>query len=88
MCPIAQTPAAKSRTVRGDAIPMTSNTDIVARVIEDLNELIEALDRRLPHLGGPIEADIARDAAALRQKAVRRIEELEESARRRAGSGP
>lgn len=52
-------------------------TKAVARVIEQLNELIEALDRRLPGLAGQAEQDIARDAAALRDKALKRIRELE-----------
>jgi hypothetical protein len=40
--------------------------------------LIAALDRRVPHIERSGEAAIARDAAALREKALKRIAELEE----------
>lgn len=42
-----------------------------------LSELIEALDRRIPHVERAGEASIARDAAALKKKALKRIAELE-----------
>lgn len=42
----------------------------------DLQELIAALDRRLPGVSQAGEIDIARDAAALRAKAVARLERL------------
>ena len=42
----------------------------------DLQELIAALDRRLPGVEQAGEVDIARDAAALRAKAVERLQEL------------
>jgi hypothetical protein len=41
-----------------------------------LRELIEALDRRAPHLERENEIRIARDAAGLKQKAQDRIAEL------------
>ena len=41
-----------------------------------LEELIEALDRRLPRVERAGEAAIARDAAALRAKAVARLQEI------------
>ena len=41
-----------------------------------LRELIDALDRRVPHVERLGEVLVAREAAALRQEAVRRIEEL------------
>jgi hypothetical protein len=44
----------------------------------ELLELIEALDRRVPRVERAGEAGIARDAAALREKAIRRLRELEE----------
>jgi hypothetical protein len=44
-----------------------------------LLELIAALDRRVPHVERMGEASIARDAEALREKARRRLEELEEA---------
>ena len=48
-------------------------------VIEDLRELIIALDRRVPRLEHTGELAIARDAAALRREALERIIELERS---------
>ena len=48
-----------------------------ARQIRHLRELIVALDRRVPHVERSGEAAIARDAAALRDKAVKRIAKLE-----------
>lgn len=52
-----------------------SNADI--DLIGDLRELIRALDRRMPRLEGTGEGSIARDAAALRDKALERIAGLE-----------
>ena len=48
-----------------------------ARQIRHLRELITALDRRVPHIERSGEAAIARDAAALRDKALKRIAALE-----------
>jgi hypothetical protein len=42
----------------------------------ELEELISALDRRVPRVEQAGEASIAREAAALREKAVRRLAEL------------
>ena len=42
----------------------------------ELDELIAALDRRVPHVERAGEAEIAQEAANLRAKAVRRLEEL------------
>jgi hypothetical protein len=42
----------------------------------ELEELIAALDRRVPRVEQAGEESIARDAAALREKAVQRLEEL------------
>jgi len=50
----------------------TDSTHIIAT----LRELIEAIDRRVPHVERAGEAQIARDAAALRQQTVDRIAEL------------
>jgi hypothetical protein len=47
------------------------------RALRDLRELVEALDRRLPRVERAGEAAIARDAVALREKAMKRIRELE-----------
>ena len=46
-------------------------------VLEDLRELVDALDRRVPHLDRQGERDIARDAAGLRAEAMKRIQEIE-----------
>lgn len=45
-------------------------------LVQQLLELVDALDRRMPHVMRAGEAAIARDAATLRQQALRRIEEL------------
>lgn len=47
-----------------------------ASSIRILHELIEALDRRLPQVQRVGEASIARDAAALKSKALERIAAL------------
>ena len=47
------------------------------RVVRELLELIAALDRRVPHVERAGETSIARDAAALKVKALKRIAELE-----------
>jgi len=49
------------------------NADDLATVLE---ELIAALDRRVPRVEQAGEVTIARDAAALRAKAVARLAEL------------
>ena len=48
-----------------------------ARQIQELRELIAALDRRVPRIERAGEAAIARDAAALREKALTRLAALE-----------
>lgn len=47
-----------------------------SELTRDLEELIAAIDRRVPRLDRAGEAAIARDAAALRAKAVERLAEL------------
>jgi hypothetical protein len=49
-----------------------STTDVV----RELNELIAALDRRVPRVAQAGESVIAREAAALRAKAVERLAEI------------
>lgn len=51
-----------------------------AELARDLEELIAALDRRLPGVAEACEIGIARDAAVLRAHAVTRLEELNQSA--------
>ena len=48
----------------------------VSDLARELEELIAAIDRRVPHIERAGEAAIARDAAALRAKAVERLAEL------------
>jgi hypothetical protein len=45
-------------------------------VLAALRELVAALDRRLPHVERMGEVQIAREAAALREAAAKRIGEL------------
>ena len=52
---------------------MAVNTPELTRALQ---ELIEALDRRVAHIERAGEDVIARDAAALRAKAVNRLAEL------------
>jgi hypothetical protein len=47
------------------------------RLICQLRELIQSLDSRVPHLEREGEVWIAREAAALRDKAVERLAQLE-----------
>ncbi len=49
--------------------------------VRELLELVEALDRRVPQVQRTGEAELARDAAMLRARALKRIEELERAAR-------
>jgi hypothetical protein len=49
------------------------------RTIVALRELIEALDRRVPHVERLGEVGIAREASVLRKEAAARIEELRTS---------
>ena len=50
-------------------------------VVGELLELIAALDRRVPQVQRAGEASIARDAVALKARALKRIEELEHELR-------
>ena len=50
------------------------------RAIAALNGLIDALDRRVPHVERLGEIRIAREAATLRKGAVTRIDELKSAA--------
>ena len=58
----------------GSATVAMSNPELTRALLE----LIEALDRRVPHVERAGESSIARDAAALRDKARRRLSELDE----------
>jgi hypothetical protein len=48
-----------------------------SELIRLLRELVVALDQRVPHVERSGEAAIAHDAAVLKEKALRRIAELE-----------
>ena len=56
---------------------MSPVSDSERSVLDDLRELVAALDRRVPQLDRKGERDIARDAAALRAEAMNRIREIE-----------
>jgi hypothetical protein len=58
---------------RSESVAVTPND-----LARELHELIAALDRRVPRVEEAGEAAIARDAAALREKAVQRLRELDE----------
>ena len=49
------------------------------RAARHLRQLIDALNDRVPHIERVGEAKIARDAADLMGKALKRLKELEES---------
>lgn len=55
---------------------MTAAVRSTSSTIAALRELIAAIDRRVSHLERTGEHRIARDAAALRRQAVRRLAEL------------
>ena len=57
-----------------------------SQLVRELQELIAALDRRVPHLERAEETGIARDAAVLRARAVKRLVELSEDETRRIPS--
>ena len=59
------------------AVPSRLVAVILAELARALREVIAALDRRRPRVEQPGEAAIARDAAALRAKAVSRLDEIE-----------
>ena len=58
---------------------------IRAELVRELRELIAALDRRVPQVERAGEASIARDAAVLKVKALKRIAELEDEDARSIG---
>jgi hypothetical protein len=60
---------------------MTTHTDDAERqrAIRHLRQLIDALNRRVPHIERAGEAAIARDAAELMKQALKRLKALEKS---------
>ena len=55
------------------AVMMDEPTQARVDLARELQELIAALDRRVPRVGQAGEREIARDAAALRARAVARL---------------
>jgi len=64
-----------------DSLVMTTSDDEAARkrAISHLRQLIDALNRRVPHIERVGEAAIARDAAELMKQALKRLKALEKS---------
>ena len=61
-----------------DRLLMESDNDADReRAIRHLRQLIEALNRRVPHVERVGETEIARDAAVLMEKARERLKALE-----------
>jgi hypothetical protein len=58
----------------------TTEASTLAQTVQDLYELIAALDRRVPHVERIGEISIARAASALKLEALKRIEQLEREA--------
>jgi hypothetical protein len=54
-----------------------ANLKCQSSTIRDLSELIAALDRRVPQAQRAEEASIAHEAAALKIRALKRLEECE-----------
>lgn len=81
-------PTSDSRdgTVAAMTGPRAGGETTRADTIRALHELVEALDRRLPQVDHVGEVSIARDAAALRAVASKRVEELEREAASDTGS--
>lgn len=55
-------------------------------LVRHLRQLVEALDRRVPHIERDGEDQIANDAHALKELAMRRLAQLEEEERRTAAA--
>ena len=60
----------------------------LADLARRLRELIAALDRRAPRIGDAAEPGIARDAAALRERAVDRLAEIGDQPTRASDGRP
>jgi hypothetical protein len=64
-------------TNEGPLPAISENTAEVQEMLSDLAELIAALDRRVPRLERIGEAQIAQDAADLRERALNLIQRIE-----------
>jgi hypothetical protein len=65
------------RPVRETLLTTRSASD--RTVLDDLHEVVAALDRRVPHPERNGESAIAQDSARMKKRAEARIEQLEES---------
>jgi hypothetical protein len=72
----------RQRAEPGGAMPVS------AALIRELEELVAALDKRVPRVEHAGEAAIARDAAALRAKAIERLTQLATDPAVRAARDP
>jgi len=57
--------------------PSTTKSSSRTQLVRELKELIAAIDRRVPRIERAGEALIAREAAALKARAVKRLAELD-----------
>jgi hypothetical protein len=71
--------AATLEPFAGHGEPVTPRTPAKSAVLDDLRELVAALERRVPRLEHEGERAIARDAEALKADALRRIVALEQA---------
>ena len=69
------------RRVALESVTRVSMALTRTNVVRELLELIAALDRRVPQVQRAGEASIARDAAVLKARALKRIEEREREPR-------
>lgn len=74
-CPMCHTPNPVVTSQAGDHTTVGDSGS--ARIVRTLHELIDALDRRVPHMERVGEVAIARMAATLRAEALKRITTLE-----------
>jgi hypothetical protein len=68
------------RRARANESPVGAPMAVSRQLLHELQELVAALDSRAPQVLRAGEAAIARDADALRARALERIEELEREA--------
>jgi len=72
----------RQRAKPGRPMPMSAD------LTRELEELVAALDKRVPRVEQAGEAAIARDAAALRAKAIERLAQLATNAAARTAEDP
>jgi hypothetical protein len=79
-------------TAELSGVTRTDRTDVEAvnraRVMNELRELIDALDRRVPQVHRVGEVAIAKAALALRDEAMQRLDELGRETPLNEQSGP